>query len=751
MLRLLLLLVATFSLPWLAACGGGGGGGAPPQSEVLVDFGNLSTTGGAVLTFDAPSAAFASGVAFDGEWRANGAAVAPGRWASATTKQLVTVVPTTLPAGSYEVAITIGSARGRAVVQVADAPVVADPAATVQTFASEVVTWIATLRTESQSLRDPAQAASLAADLDRLELVRANFEAALATATPADLQLLATMLSATPAMAAGLAAERGASGIEANLTAVQGQIVTNTAAWVQGVALVSAGVVIGVEFGWTGGGAVVAAGLILAGGVQIVAGVGGVARATDLLMTAVENAVMQLSGGSGPVAGSEEVVIPSVLEGASAGQLTLTVGAPFPLRATASFASLSQADRTRQDGRIQAIFDTMDGAAAEQQGLAAAVLEVVQTPFPSVPAQPRIGTGTILGSALTIQSQSNPQVVLTLANGQLTATLQGAAAPVTTTATFRYDEGALGVLTQTVTVEVTDLLPNMVPIAAGTFQMGSGAYASTPGYEYTANELPVHGVTITQPFWMGKYEVTQSEYQAVMGSNPSYFQGATRPVETVTWFNAVAYCDALSVQEAAAGRLPSGYEYRLPTEAEWEYSCRAGTTTEWNVGSSLSCGQANFYNENTGSHCVPGQPLGGQTSAVGSYAANAWGLHDMHGNVWEWCLDSWDGNSNYPAGSVSDPYVTSGPYRVVRGGSWVSGSIVCRSAVRGGLDPEGATSSSGFGLSAPQFASEQSQPEPERSSACGVGPQARSGAGPEAPEPQAERSATEARAYGVRT
>ena len=137
----------------------------------------------------------------------------------------------------------------------------------------------------------------------------------------------------------------------------------------------------------------------------------------------------------------------------------------------------------------------------------------------------------------------------------------------------------------------------------------------------------------------------------------------------------MAYCAALTVQEAAAGRLPAGYQYRLPTEAEWEYCCRAGTTTAYNVGSSLSCGQANFYN---GGYCVPP----GQTIVVGSYAANPWGLHDMHGNVWEWCLDWWDGSSNYPAGPVSDPYVTSGPFRIVRGGSWLYPSSYCRSGER---------------------------------------------------------------------
>ena len=210
---------------------------------------------------------------------------------------------------------------------------------------------------------------------------------------------------------------------------------------------------------------------------------------------------------------------------------------------------------------------------------------------------------------------------------------------------------------------------NMLAIAPGTFQMGSVAVGGSA--------VPVHAVTISSPFWMGRDEVTQAQYQAVVGSNPSYFVGTNRPVEQVTWYSAVAYCDALTVQEAAAGRLPNGYEYRLPTEAEWEYCCRAGTTTEWNVGSSLSCGQANFYDNG---YCVPP----GQTSAVGSYAANAWGLRDMHGNVWEWCLDGWDGSANYPAGPVTDPYVSSssGPYRVLRGGSWNIISFICRSAFR---------------------------------------------------------------------
>lgn len=224
---------------------------------------------------------------------------------------------------------------------------------------------------------------------------------------------------------------------------------------------------------------------------------------------------------------------------------------------------------------------------------------------------------------------------------------------------------------------------NMVAIQSGTFAMGS----SLP----SGFASPVHTVTISRPFWIGKYEVTQASYQAVMGINPSAFQGASypgalsRPVENVTWDNAVAYCSSLNSTEIAAGRVPSGYRYRLPTEAEWEYCCRAGSGTEWNTGTSLLAAQANF---NT---------LGGQTSVVGSYPLNAWGIADMHGNVWEWCLDSWDGTSNYPSGSVVDPYVRTGGLRGLRGGGWYGAADVCRSAYRSfNFGPTSTSNGTGF-------------------------------------------------------
>lgn len=226
-----------------------------------------------------------------------------------------------------------------------------------------------------------------------------------------------------------------------------------------------------------------------------------------------------------------------------------------------------------------------------------------------------------------------------------------------------------GSLTRSHLVQVGTAVPNplldMIAIAPGTFQMGSPSF-----------EQPVHPVTLNAPFWIGKYEVTQAQYQALMGNNPSEFVGPQRPVEFVSWDEARAYCAALTAVEQAAGRVPVGYQYRLPTEAEWEYCCRAGTTTEWNTGSSLTTSQANFG----GALATPSFSFG-QTAAVGSYPPNAFGLHDMHGNVSEWCLDSF---APYPAGPVTEPFVTGGNQRVIRSGpySLQYSANSCRSATR---------------------------------------------------------------------
>jgi formylglycine-generating enzyme required for sulfatase activity len=246
---------------------------------------------------------------------------------------------------------------------------------------------------------------------------------------------------------------------------------------------------------------------------------------------------------------------------------------------------------------------------------------------------------------------------------------------------------------------------NMAWIPPGTFTMGSPD--SEPARD--SSEGPQTRVTISRGFWMGRYEVTQGEYLAVMGSNPSYFTAANgygtdlnRPVETVNWYDVVAYCAALTTRERNAGRLPPGYVYRLPTEAEWEYACRAGTTTAFHYGNELRSGMANFLDYYEYPPCA-GDTYGcynpsGTNSGVpttGSYAPNAWGLYDMHGNVNEWCSD-W---MSYilPGGSVDDPQGSAtGSSRVIRGGSLNTYAFLCRSARRCCYIPD--TDDRDFGL-----------------------------------------------------
>lgn len=206
---------------------------------------------------------------------------------------------------------------------------------------------------------------------------------------------------------------------------------------------------------------------------------------------------------------------------------------------------------------------------------------------------------------------------------------------------------------------IPDLGLELIAIVPGTFQMGnpSGIYD---------NERPVTRVMFTESFWLGKTEVTQAQWQAVMGSNPSYFKGADLPVERVSWRDAMEFCRRLTERERAAGRLPTGYAYTLPTEAQWEYACRAGTTGDY-AGNINMMG---WYNRNSGNTTQP----------VGRKQANAWGLHDLHGNVWEWCHDLY---SSYTGGSVTDPAGRpSGTGRVCRGGAWNSPAEDCRSANR---------------------------------------------------------------------
>ncbi|MGA2704486.1 MAG: formylglycine-generating enzyme family protein [Isosphaeraceae bacterium] len=237
----------------------------------------------------------------------------------------------------------------------------------------------------------------------------------------------------------------------------------------------------------------------------------------------------------------------------------------------------------------------------------------------------------------------------------------------------------------------------LVRIEPGEFLMGS----PDSDKDARADEKPPHRVRITRPFYLGKYEVTQAEYEAVMGQNPSGFQGNASPVERVSWLDAVRFCNQLSEREGLkpfygisgeAVRVPdwNGTGYRLPTEAEWEYACRAGTPMmRYSFGDDeASLGEFSWFGGNSGSG----------THEVGQKRANDIGLHDMHGNVWEWCWD-WYSADYYKEPPVDDPRGPSrGSGRVIRGGSWDLYPRSCRSANRDGGTPVSRNVSLGFRL-----------------------------------------------------
>ena len=219
----------------------------------------------------------------------------------------------------------------------------------------------------------------------------------------------------------------------------------------------------------------------------------------------------------------------------------------------------------------------------------------------------------------------------------------------------------------------------------GNFVMGSPKNEKGRGTDET-----MHQVILTEGFYLGKYEVTQGQYEKVMGKNPSKFKGKKLPVEVVSWNDAMEFCKRLTGLEKKEGRVPDGWNYVLPTEAQWEYACRAGTATAYSWGNDISSARAN-YNWDRG-------PMDGadfkKTRDVGQYAANPWGLFDMHGNVLEWTND-WE--ANYPRGEVTNPKGrASGSLRVNRGGSWNGVGSHLRSAERGSITPGFRISFIGF-------------------------------------------------------
>jgi len=229
------------------------------------------------------------------------------------------------------------------------------------------------------------------------------------------------------------------------------------------------------------------------------------------------------------------------------------------------------------------------------------------------------------------------------------------------------------------TVDGYDPKPNYIVKSALGMELiwcPPGAFIMGPG---PWKEEPAHPVILTKGFYLGKYEVTQEQYEKVIGTNPSKFKGNKLPVETISWDTAVAFCDELNRKE----RIPRSWEFALPTEAQWEYACRAGTTTAYSWGDNIIPQHAN-YNE-SGIN---------KTVEVGSYKPNPWGFFDMHGNVWEWCLD-WFGP--YSRGLAVDPMgAPNGIQRVMRGGSWEGSAEGLGPSFRGYYYPNSSRYFPGF-------------------------------------------------------
>ncbi len=226
-----------------------------------------------------------------------------------------------------------------------------------------------------------------------------------------------------------------------------------------------------------------------------------------------------------------------------------------------------------------------------------------------------------------------------------------------------------------------DVKLEMVYIEGGSFMMGSPEDEVGRDDNETQHHVRVEG------FYIGKYTVTQSQWEAVMGSNPSYWKSDNLPVEQISWDDCQEFIEKLNSRAAvSAAKMTGGtpvLQFRLPTEAEWEYACRAGTQTPFHYGNVLSSEMANF-NRKLPYHPPKGENIQQMTMPVGSFKPNEWGLYDMHGNIGEWVENLYP-DSN--CGSLINSVWVYGNFRIVRGGSWLGGDLLCRSAIRGGVGP----------------------------------------------------------------
>jgi uncharacterized protein YjdB len=407
---------------------------------------------------------------------------------------------------------------------------------------------------------------------------------------------------------------------------------------------------------------------------------------------------------------------------AESGTLTATVQPPDATNKNLRWSSSNPAVATVTNGTVNALAegtaditvtsagnpDKTDTCAVTVTGLDVGSVSLDKSALTLYIGYTVLLTPTVLPAGArnkNVTWSSGDPAVATVTDGTVTAVAAGTA--IITAASV--EDG-----NKTATCNVTVSLISMVSIEPGTFMMGSPANEPERGLNVPET---LHQVTLTQGFYMGAYTVTQEQYETVTGRNPSYFDfyeySEDFPVETVTWFDAVDFCNKLSVKDnltpvytitgISSTSGGSIYEatvtpdwnangYRLPTEAEWEYACRAGTTTPFNTGDNITTHQANYdgdypYNGNyEDGRIYWGHPIPGwwyEEHYNGS--PNAWGLYAMHGNVEEWCWDWYGGDYSQ---AVTDPKgAASGTHRMLRGGSCYDPGKEVRSAMRNGRQP----------------------------------------------------------------
>ncbi|MBQ8285280.1 MAG: formylglycine-generating enzyme family protein [Thermoguttaceae bacterium] len=347
-----------------------------------------------------------------------------------------------------------------------------------------------------------------------------------------------------------------------------------------------------------------------------------------------------------------------------------------------NYAWLSPADRAEVDFALGLAAATVEETDADDVGLPAA----------EAPADE------------PAEVASSQQATVTLVDGKPVLLLSGGASSAGVSAEnseVAWDANPAAGTRKVLTVDGVEYAFRYCP--AGTFTMGCPE-SERAGLEYVDDEAPQHEVTLTRGFWTLETEVTQAMYEATTGANPSRFSASGDgsdsvasldtsrfPVENVSWNDAQKFIAKLN----AGGFAPDGFVFRLPTEAEWEYACRAGTDTPYFWGATLNGDKANCNGNHPYGTTTEGAYLG-RTTAVGSYDANGWGLRDMHGNVCEWCSD-WLGD--YASDSQTDPTgPKSGLARILRGGCWFNGAKLCRSAYRNYNDPTNRYYAYGFRL-----------------------------------------------------